>query len=146
MPAQPLRPLRCNRSFCFSIRVYSRAFVAKWFLISAHQRKTCPEVQAEGSAAKGFCLWFTLNSAVRSDFLCVLRALCGVMDCANLLIKRTYMVPPFRHTLLVLLLVCSAALAQKPSVPPAAKPPVQPETPVAENKVKSPSHEMTATD
>lgn len=43
-------------------------------------------------------------------------------------------------TLIVLLLVCSGAFAQKPSVPADSKPPV------AETKVNVPAHEMTATD
>ncbi len=56
------------------------------------------------------------------------------------------MVPRRHYTLVVFLLVCSVVLGQKPGVPPPAKPPVQPEAPLAETNVKPPSHEMTATD
>jgi CubicO group peptidase (beta-lactamase class C family) len=51
-----------------------------------------------------------------------------------------------QHALAVVLLVYSGVFAQKPSVPPAAQPPIQAETPMAETQVKAPAHEMTAAD
>lgn len=56
------------------------------------------------------------------------------------------MVTRFRLVLALLLFVLSSAFAQKPNVPPASKPPVQPPTPVAETKMNEPVHEMTAAD
>ncbi len=61
------------------------------------------------------------------------------------------MIARCQNVLAVVLLLCSGVFAQKPGVPPAAKPPVQVENQVAENhangpQVKTQAQEMTASD